>query len=132
MAVRLWYNYNILFIAMQCKIIAIIFYIMNYVTKVKDPVQKWVVVAAELFRDLDKSTTECQVETVETINSYKKGDDIQNKTQQFLIRVVNWIFTERPLLQIEVITYLLGYDIEFTNNNIQTFLNVSTLYQYVF
>jgi tryptophanyl-tRNA synthetase len=35
-AVGLQYNYNILFIATQYKIIAIIFYIINYITKVKD------------------------------------------------------------------------------------------------
>ena len=65
------------------------FYITNYATKVKDLVQKWVVVAAELFRDLNKSTIEYQVKTVETADSCKKGNNIQNKTQQFLIRVIN-------------------------------------------
>ena len=55
---------------------AIVFYIMNYATKVEDPIWKWVAVAAELFRDLNKSTTEYQVETVETANSCKKGDNI--------------------------------------------------------
>ena len=65
---------------------AIIFYITNYATKVKNLVWKRVVVVAELFRDLDKSITKHQVETA---NSYKKGNNIQNKTQQFLIRVTN-------------------------------------------
>ena len=37
---------------------AIVFYMTNYTTKVKDPVWKWVAAAAELFCDLDKSTTE--------------------------------------------------------------------------
>ena len=111
---------------------AIVFYITNYVTKVEDLVQKWVVVAAELFRNLDKLTTEYQVDIVEIVNSYKKGNNIQNKIQQFLIRVINQIFTERPLLQVEVITYLLDYNTEFTNNNMQIFLNVSTLYQHIF
>ena len=55
---------------------AIVFYIINYATKVKDPVWKQVVAAAELFCNLDKSTTKRQVETVETTNSYKKSDDI--------------------------------------------------------
>ena len=107
---------------------AIVFYITNYATKVEDPVWKQVVAAAELFRDLDKLTIEYQVKTVKTADSYKKSNNIQNRTQQFLIRIINWIFTERPLLQVEVITYLLGYNTEFINNNIQTFLNVSTLY----
>jgi hypothetical protein len=55
---------------------AIVFYITNYITKVEDLVWKWVAVAAELFRDLNKSTMEHQVEIVETIDSYKKGDNI--------------------------------------------------------
>ena len=52
------------------------FYIMNYITKVEDSVWKRVVAVAELFRNLDKSTTEHQVETVEIINSYKKSNNI--------------------------------------------------------
>ena len=117
-AVKLWYNYNISFIATQCKTMAIVFYITNYVIKVENPVWKQVAVAAELFYNLDKSTTERQVETVEIIDSHKKGNNIQNKIQQFLMRVINWIFTERPLLQVEVIAYLLSYNMEFINNNI--------------
>ena len=76
MAVGLRHNYDILFIATQCKTMAIVFYITNYATKVEDPVWKWVVAAAELFRDLDKSTTERQVEMVETADSCRKGDNI--------------------------------------------------------
>ena len=76
MAVGLQYNYNISFITIQCKIIAIIFYIMNYTTKVKDLVWKRVVAAAELFHNLNKSTTEHQVKIVKTVNSYKKGNNI--------------------------------------------------------
>ena len=55
---------------------AIVFYVMNYATKVEDLVWKQVVAAVELFRDLDKLITEYQVETVETVNSYKKGNNI--------------------------------------------------------
>ena len=55
---------------------AIVFYIINYATKVEDLVWKWVVAAAELFRNLSKLTTEHQVKTVETANSCKKGNDI--------------------------------------------------------
>ena len=43
---------------MQCKIIVIIFYIMNYATKVEDLVWKWVAAIVELFCNLNKSTTE--------------------------------------------------------------------------
>ena len=56
--------------------IAIVFYITNYIIKVKDLVWKWVVAAAELFHNLNKSTTERQVETVKIIDSCRKGDDI--------------------------------------------------------
>ena len=132
MAVGLRHNHDISFIATQCKTMAIVFYVTNYATKVEDPVWKRVAAAAELFRDLDKSTTERQVETVETADSRRKGDDIQNKTRQFLMRVANRIFTERPLSQVEVIAHLLGYDTEFTNNDAWTFLNVSALYWHVF
>ena len=55
---------------------AIVFYIINYITKVKDPVWKWVVVAAELFRDLDKSTMEHQVKIIETVDSHKNSNNI--------------------------------------------------------
>ena len=58
MAVGLQYNSNISFIAIQYKIMAIIFYITNYVTKVEDPVWKRVVVVVELFCNLNKSTIE--------------------------------------------------------------------------
>ena len=132
MAVKLWHNYNILFIAIQCKIMAIVFYIINYVTKVEDLIWKQIVAAAKLFHNLDKSTMEYQVKILKIVNSCKKGNNIQNKIQQFLIRVTNWIFIKRPLLQVEVITYLLNYNMEFINNNIQIFLNVSILYQYIF
>ena len=70
---ELWHNYNILFIATQCKIMAIVFYIMNYATKVEDLVWKRVVAAAELFCNLNKLTMERQVEIV---NSYKKSNNI--------------------------------------------------------
>ena len=55
---------------------AIVFYIINYVTKVKDLVQKWVIIAVELFYNLNKSTTEYQIKTVEIADSCKKGNNI--------------------------------------------------------
>ena len=117
MAVGLQYNYNISFIAMQYKTIAIVFYIINYTIKVEDLVWKWVATAAELFHDLNKSIIEHQMEMAETTDSYRKDNNIQNKIQQFLIRVINWIFIKRPLLQVEVIAHLLSYNTEFANNN---------------
>ena len=76
MVVKLQHNYNISFITTQCKTMAIVFYITNYTTKVEDLVWKWVVVVIELFRDLNKSTTEYQVEIVETADSCKKDNNI--------------------------------------------------------
>ena len=55
---------------------AIIFYITNYITKVKDLVWKQVVVVIELFRDLNKLIIKYQVEIVEITDSYKKGNNI--------------------------------------------------------
>jgi len=121
-AVGLRHNHDISFIATQCKTMAIMYYVTNYATKVEDPVWKRVAAAAEFFDAMDNSITEGQVE----------GDDTQNKTRKFLMRVANRIFTERPLSQVEVVAHLLGYDMEFTKNNCWTFLNVSALYWEIF
>lgn len=56
-----------------------------------------------------------------------RGDGFENKTRQFLMRVANRIFTERPLSQVEVVAHLLGYGMEFASNDAWTFLNVSSL-----
>lgn len=124
-AVGLRHNHDISFIATQCKAMAIVFYVTNYATKVEDPVWKRVAAAAELFRVLENSITESQTERA---GGPGEGDDTQNKTRQFLMRVANRIFTERPLSQVEVIAHLLGYDMEFANNDAWTFVNVSGLY----
>ncbi|RSL84092.1 hypothetical protein CDV31_016748 [Fusarium ambrosium] len=57
---------------------------------------------------------------------------IKNRTRQFLMRVANRIFTERPLSQVEVVAHLLGYPSEFTNSSAWAYLNVSLLYWHVF
>lgn len=48
------------------------------------------------------------------------------------MKVANRIFTERELSQVEVVAHLLGYPTEFVSNSTWTFLNVSSLYRYVF
>jgi hypothetical protein len=128
-AVGLRHNHDISFIATQRKTMAIVFYVTNYATKVEDPVSKRVAAAAELFRVLHDSTMERQAEMP---GSRREEDVVQNKTRQFLMRVANRIFTERPLSQVEVIAHLLGYNMEFTNNNAWTFVNVSSLYWNIF
>lgn len=128
-AVGLRHNHDISFIATQRKTMAIVFYVTNYATKVEDPVSKRVAAAAELFRVLHDSITERQADMA---GGRREEDGIQNKTRQFLMRVANRIFTERPLSQVEVIAHLLGYDMEFTKNNTRTFVNVSTLYWAIF
>lgn len=48
-AVGLRHNHDISFIATQCKTMAIVYYVANYATKVKDPVWKRAAAAAELI-----------------------------------------------------------------------------------
>jgi hypothetical protein len=119
-AVGLRHNHDISFIATLRRAMAIVYYVTNYATKVEDPTWKRVAAAAELFHTLDKSKTE------------SPDDHVQNKTRQFLMKVANRIFTERALSQVEVVAHLLGYKMEFTNNDAWTFLNVSSLYWHVF
>ncbi|KAM4064249.1 PIF1-like helicase [Hirsutella rhossiliensis] len=104
-AVGLRHNHDISFIATQRKTMALIYYVTNYATKVEDPVWKRVAAAAEL---LAASTG--------------------NRTRQFLMRVANRVFTERPLSQVEVVAHLLGYPAEFTDSSAWAYLNCSLLY----
>ncbi|XP_044717350.1 PIF1 protein [Hirsutella rhossiliensis] len=108
-AVGLRHNHDISFIATQRKTMALIYYVTNYATKVEDPVWKRVAAAAEL---LAASTG--------------------NRTRQFLMRVANRVFTERPLSQVEVVAHLLGYPAEFTDSSAWAYLNCSLLYWEVF
>jgi hypothetical protein len=110
---------------------AIVFYVTNYATKVEDPVWKRVVAAVEIFRVFNEGIAEEQADDA----AHGVSDDDcsrRNKTRQFLIRVANRIFTERPLSQVEVVAYLLGYPMEFADNDGWTFLNISILYWYIF
>lgn len=130
-AVGLRHNHDISFIATQRRVMAIVFYVTNYATKVEDPVWKRVAAAAELFHVLDNNKSETE-RVAKTTGSRREDGCIQNRTRQFLMRVANRIFTERPLSQVEVAAHLLGYKMEFTNNDTWTFLNVSSLYWHVF
>ena len=125
MAVGLRHNHDISFIATQCKTLAIVYYVTNYATKVEDPVWKRVAAAADVFRVLKDSTKGSQAVVAQVAS---EDDRRQNKTRQFLMRVANRIFTERPLSQVEVVAHLLGYPTEFANNDAWTFLNASSLY----
>jgi hypothetical protein len=128
-AVGLRHNHDFSFIATQRRAMAIVYYVTNYATKVEDPTWKRVAAAAELFHTLDKSKLE---NPAQTTGIRHEDDGIQNKTRQFLMKVANRVFTERPLSQVEVVAHLLGYKMEFTNNNVWTFLNVSSLYWHIF
>ncbi|XP_044717940.1 PIF1-like helicase domain-containing protein [Hirsutella rhossiliensis] len=113
-AVGLRHNHDISFIATQRKTMALVFYVTNYATKVEDPVWKRVVAAADLLppRAGDEMADDAEVRGGEG-----GGDDgKQNRTRQFLMKVANRVFTERPLSQVEVIADLLGYPTELTNN----------------
>ncbi|KAF1993896.1 hypothetical protein P154DRAFT_476817, partial [Amniculicola lignicola CBS 123094] len=129
MAVGLRHNHDISFIATQRKTMAIVFYVTNYATKAEDPVWKRVAAATEVMKVLGDPVVRDHTETAHRSAEDNGG---QNKTRQFLLRVANRIFTQRPLSQVEVIAHLLGYRTEFTNNDAWTFLNVSFLYWHIF
>lgn len=128
-AVGLRHNHDISFIATQCKTMAIIYYVTNYATKVEDPIWKRVAAAAELFPVLNNPIIEDQANAT---HSTVENDRTQNRARQFLMRVANRIFTDRPLSQVEVIAHLVGYPMEFTKNEAWTFLNTSSLYWHIF
>ncbi|KJZ69874.1 hypothetical protein HIM_10729 [Hirsutella minnesotensis 3608] len=100
-------------------------------TKVEDPTWKRVAVAAELLPVLSGGGQPAAGEHAGG-DSVADDDGTKNKTRQFLMRVANRIFTERPLSQVEVVAHLLGYPSEFTNSSAWGYLNVSVLYWYVF
>ncbi|KJZ68295.1 hypothetical protein HIM_12316 [Hirsutella minnesotensis 3608] len=115
---------------------ALVYYVTNYATKVEDPTWKRVAAAAEL---LPVVVAGRQLAAEEDVGSGAVGDEgdgdgdgVKNKTRQFLMRVANRIFTERPLSQVEVVAHLLGYLSEFTNSSAWAHLNVSVLYWNVF
>ncbi|KJZ71586.1 hypothetical protein HIM_09055 [Hirsutella minnesotensis 3608] len=111
---------------------ALVFYVTNYATKVEDPVWKRVAAAAELLPPRPPGGDEA-VEGAEVRGGNGAGDDgSHNKTRQFLMKVANRVFTERPLSQVEVVADLLGYRTELTNSCAWAFLNASVLYWHVF
>ncbi|KJZ70363.1 hypothetical protein HIM_10254 [Hirsutella minnesotensis 3608] len=120
MAVGLRHNHDISFIATQRKTMALVYYVTNYATKVEDPTWKRVAAAAEL---LPVAVTARQPAAGKDVGSGTvgdgdgDGDGVKNKTRQFLMRVANRIFTERPLSQVEVVAHLLGYPSAFTNSS---------------
>ncbi|KJK73763.1 hypothetical protein H634G_10968 [Metarhizium anisopliae BRIP 53293] len=129
-AVGLRHNHDISFIATQRKTITLVFYVTNYATKVEDPVWKRVATAADL---LPPRADDGMADGAEARGDDIAGDDNrQNKTRQYLMKVANRVFTERPLSQVEVVADLLGYPTELTNNSAWAFLNVSVLYWQVF
>ncbi|KAM4055575.1 PIF1-like helicase [Hirsutella rhossiliensis] len=129
-AVGLRHNHDISFIATQRKTMALVYYVTNYATKVEDPTWKRVAAAADL---LPPRAGEEMADDAEVRGGEGGGDDgKQNRTRQFLMKVANRVFTERPLSQVEVIADLLGYPTELTNNGAWAFLNVSVLYWHVF
>jgi len=126
MAVGLRHNHDISFIATQCKTMAVLYYVTNYATKLEDPIWKRVAAAAEVFSTVEGSAVGGATDTGQ------RADGVENRTRQFLMRAANRIFTERPLSQVEVIAHLMGYRMEFSNNEAWAFLNVSSLYWHIF
>ncbi|KJZ68635.1 hypothetical protein HIM_11974 [Hirsutella minnesotensis 3608] len=134
MAVGLRHNHDISFIATQRKTMALVYYVTNYATKVEDPTWKRVAAAAELLPVISTAGQQAAGGNAEGGAGAGDEDDdgTKNKTRQFLMRVANRIFTERPLSQVEVVAHLLGYTSEFTNASAWAYLNVSVLYWHVF
>lgn len=130
-AVGLRHNHDISFIATQRKTMALVYYVTNYATKVEDPVWKRVAAAAEL---LVVSTEERTAQAGREGSRDNATEDAakENRTRQFLMRVANRVFTERPLSQVEVIADLLGYPAEFTDSSAWAYLNTSLVYWHVF
>ena len=129
-AVGLRHNHDISFVATQCKTMALVYYLTNYATKVEDPVWKRVAAATEMLHALDGEHGQ---DHAADSGSVAGGSECrQNKTRQFLMKVANRVFTERPLSQVEVAAHLLGYQTEFSGNAAWTFANVSVLYWHVF
>ena len=124
MAVGLRHNHDVSFIATQRKTMAIVYYVTNYATKVEDPSWKRAAAAAEIFRDMGTALPDSQPNS--------ETDALRNKTRQFLMRVANRIFTQRPLSQVDVTASLLEKDMEFTSMNAWAFLNTCALYWHVF
>ncbi|KJK73762.1 hypothetical protein H634G_10967 [Metarhizium anisopliae BRIP 53293] len=82
--------------------------------RVEDPVWKRVATAADL---LPPRADDGMADGAEARGDDIAGDDNrQNKTRQYLMKVANRVFTERPLSQVEVVADLLGYPTELTNN----------------
>ncbi|KAF1807858.1 hypothetical protein P152DRAFT_485913, partial [Eremomyces bilateralis CBS 781.70] len=93
-AVGLRHNHDISFIGTQYKTMALVFYLTNYATKVEDPVSKRVAAAAELISAHNGATAERQEGATDGPIT---GNGSENQTRQFLMRIANRIFTERPL-----------------------------------
>ncbi|KAH7110973.1 hypothetical protein EDB81DRAFT_369641, partial [Dactylonectria macrodidyma] len=119
-AVGLRHNHDISFIATQCKTMALVYYLTNYTTKVEDPVWKRVAAATEMLHALDGE------------HGQDHATDSGSVARQFLMKVANRVFTERPLSQVEVAAHLLGYQTDFSGNAAWAFANVSVLYWHVF
>ncbi|KFG84187.1 hypothetical protein MANI_116079 [Metarhizium anisopliae] len=126
MAVGLRHNHDISFIATQSKAKAIVYYVTNYATKVENPLWKRAAAVSEVF---DRRQFKNGRATSGGM-SHEEGPE-GNRTRQFMMRVANRVFTERPLSQVEVVANLLGYPTEFTGVQTWTFLNVSLLYWHI-
>jgi len=128
MAVGLRHNHDISLIGSKCKSLAIVFYLTNYATKVEDPTWKRVAVARDLFQDPGNAEVQNPSNVVQ---GSAEGEERENRTRKFLMRVANRVFTERALSQVEVVAHLLGYGMEFASNEAWTFLNVTSLFWYI-
>jgi len=88
MAIGLRHNHNISFIAMNCKSLAIIFYLTDYATKVEDPLWKRAVVVQEQLEALGDETRQ------DPANHHQGTTDVEsreNRTRRFLMKVAGGV-----------------------------------------
>lgn len=116
------HNHDISFIGTQSKTMALIYYLTNYATKIEYPIWKRVAIAAELFPSI--STTSAVGLSATTANYEAKA----NINRQYLMRIANRIFTERPLSQVEVIAHFLDFPSEFSSTKQWSYVNMTMVY----
>jgi hypothetical protein len=130
-AVGLRYNHDISMILTRTKGLAMVFYITNYATKLDTPMWRRIAHTADVLRQLHEDTPPGR----DILVSAEQGAQrpaVLNQSRQFLMRVVNCIFSERQLSAVEVCYYMLSYHTDFTNIPHWSFLNLTALYWAIF
>jgi hypothetical protein len=107
MAIGLRHNTDISLIVTRKRGLALIYYLCNYAPKLNAPMWKRLAYAEELL-DVARQHGEGPEDP-------GASSAIGEATKSFLLRVANRIHTSRELSQPEVLSYLLGFETDFTN-----------------